>query len=53
MDLFQGPFTRARAKKMKELEKNISNEMLALAEKAMKEGLKFMNEDLKDVCKAL
>lgn len=51
VDLFQGKITRARVKKIKEFYEGKSNELLAHADKAMKEGLKLMSEGLIHVSK--
>lgn len=51
MELFKGPVTRARARKMKEHDDGVNNELLALVKEAIEEGLKFKMESLEDGCK--
>lgn len=48
MELFWGPITRARVKKIKKRVKDESNELIAFIDKVMKEVLKIKFEGLED-----
>lgn len=52
MELFQGPITGVRVKKIKESVDSFNDDLVAFVDKAMREGLKLMNEGIEDVPKA-